>query len=106
MKIKNFKNLLEKRFEKTRKTYSVKMNEYATDLDVFQSFKNGIGFSFHNTPEGVAWEYACKHFESIKTIISKLPDEVPTDELLDEKIGDAINYLIILEGLIKERGDN
>ena len=105
MKIKDFKDLLEKRFEKTRKTYSRKMNEYATDLDVFLSFKNGIGFSFHNTPEGVAWEYACKHFESIKNIISKCPDEVPTDELLDEKIGDAINYLIIIEGLIKERGD-
>jgi hypothetical protein len=105
MKIKDFKNLLEKRFEKTRKTYSIKMNEYATDLDVFQSFKKGVGFSFHDTPEGVAWEYACKHLECIKTIISKLPDEVPTDELLEEKIGDAINYLIILEGLIKERGD-
>jgi hypothetical protein len=105
MKIKDFKDLLEKRFEKTRETYSRKMNEYATDLDVFQSFKKGVGFSFHDTPEGVAWEYACKHFESIKNIISKCPDEVPTDELLDEKIGDAINYLIIIEGLIKERGN-
>ena len=105
MKIDKFFELLEQRFSKTRKTYSTKMNEYATDLDVFQSFRNGMGFSFHDTPEGVAWEYACKHLECIKTIISKLPDEVPTDELLEEKIGDAINYLIILEGLIKERGD-
>ena len=103
---KEFQKLLEKRFDKTRETYSRKMNEYATDLDVFKSFKEGVGFSFHNTPEGVAWEYACKHLESIKTIISKCPGEVPTDELLGEKIGDAINYLIILEGLIKERGDN
>ena len=98
-----FMELLEERFNKTRETYSKKMNEYATDLDVFQSFKRGVGFSFHDTPEGVAWEYACKHFESIKTIISKIPDEIPSDELIDEKIGDAINYLIILEGLIKER---
>ena len=105
MKIQEFKKLLESRFDKTRETYSRKMNEYATDLDVFQSFKRGVGFSFHDTPEGVAWEYACKHFECIKTIISKCPGEVPTDELLEEKIGDAINYLIILEGLIKERGD-
>jgi hypothetical protein len=103
VKINKFKELLEKRFTKTRKVYSKKMNEYANDLDVFLSFKKGVGFSFQNTPEGVAWEYACKHFESIKTIISKLPDEVPSDELVDEKIGDAINYLIILEGLIKER---
>jgi len=103
VKIKNFKELLEERFNKTRKVYSKKMNEYANDLDVFLSFKKGVGFSFQDTPEGVAWEYACKHFESIKTIISKIPDEIPSDELIDEKIGDAINYLIILEGLIKER---
>tara|TARA_R100001463_G_scaffold61900_1_gene114765 strand:+ start:1343 stop:1660 length:318 start_codon:yes stop_codon:yes gene_type:complete len=105
MKIKEFKKLLENTFEKSRKTYDHKMNEYATDLDVFQSFKLGVGFSFQDTPEGVAWNYACKHFESIKNIISKVSDEVPTDELLDEKIGDAINYLIIIKGLIKERGD-
>jgi hypothetical protein len=106
MTYNKFMELLEQRFNKTRETYAIKMNEYATDLDVFSSFKNGVGFSFHDTPEGVAWEYACKHFESIKTIISKCPGEVPTDELLEEKIGDAINYLIILEGLIKERGDS
>ena len=105
MTIKEFKKLLENTFEKSRKTYDHKMNEYATDLDVFKSFKEGVGFSFQSTPEGVAWNYACKHFESIKTIISKCPGEVPTDELLDEKIGDAINYLIIIKGLIKERGD-
>ena len=98
--------LLEERFNKTRETYSTKMIEYANVNDVFESFKKGVGFSFHDTPEGVAWEYACKHFESIKTIISKCPEQVPTDELLEEKIGDAINYLIILEGLIKERGDS
>tara|TARA_Y100001963_G_scaffold142027_1_gene211004 strand:+ start:764 stop:1081 length:318 start_codon:yes stop_codon:yes gene_type:complete len=103
VKLNKFKELLETRFTKTRKVYSKKMNEYANDLDVFLSFKKGVGFSFQNTPEGVAWEYACKHFESIKTIVSKLPDEIPSDELVDEKIGDAINYLIILEGLIKER---
>ena len=100
-----FMELLEERFNKTRETYSTKMIEYANVNDVFESFKKGVGFSFHDTPEGVAWEYACKHFESIKTIISKCPEQVPTDELLEEKIGDAINYLIILEGLIKERGD-
>ena len=101
-----FMELLEERFNKTRETYSTKMIEYANVNDVFESFKKGVGFSFHDTPEGVDWEYACKHFESIKNIISKCPGEVPTDELLEEKIGDAINYLIILEGLIKERGDS
>ena len=105
MTIKEFKILLDQTFEKSKKTYNLKMNEYATDIDVFQSFREGVGFSFQDTPEGVAWNYACKHFESIKNIISKVQDEVPTDEILDEKIGDAINYLIIIKSLIKQRGD-
>ena len=42
MRIKEFKKLLEDTFEKSRKTYDHKMNEYATDIDVFQSFKSNL----------------------------------------------------------------
>jgi hypothetical protein len=30
---------------------------------------------------------------------------VPDKKLIDEKIGDAINYLILLEGLLDERAE-
>ena len=51
----------------------------------------------------MAYEYLCKHLESIQSILKKLPEEVPRYELINEKFGDAINYLIIIEGLLKER---
>jgi hypothetical protein len=42
-----------------------------------------------------------KHLVSIKDIVS---DNVPiTDQLVSEKIGDVINYLILLEAMLNQR---
>ena len=103
MNLSKFKILLEGIFRRTESTFNTKRNEYAHDEDGFKSLKNGTSFSFHNEPEQVAYEYLCKHLESIQSILKKLPEEVPRYELINEKFGDAINYLIIIEGLLKER---
>ena len=104
MTAKDFRNLLEVRFKKIQDTFTVKQEEYANEVDVFENIKNGVRLSVFNTePEQVAWSYAAKHLESIISILEKLPEEKPSEELINEKIGDAINYLIIIEGLLKER---
>lgn len=104
MKIAEFKHLLKVRFKKIEDTFTVKQKEYANEKDVFENIKNGVGLSVFNTePEQVAWSYAAKHLESIMSILESLPEEKPSEELINEKIGDAINYLIIIEGLLKER---
>ena len=74
-----------------------------TTFTLSPNLKQGVNFSLHNETEQVAYEYACKHLESIQSMIKKLPDEVPSEKLINEKFGDAINYLIIIEGLLKER---
>jgi len=89
-------------FNRTQKILTSKSKEYASDADIFLSFKKGTGFSFHNEAEKVAYEYLCKHLESIKTMLDNL-DKPPNKDYIEEKIGDAVNYLIIIEGLIKER---
>ncbi len=60
-----------------------KTKEYSTG-DVFSNFKNAAGgLSFHDKPEMVAWEFATKHFQSIKDIIS---GKVPANQaVIDEK---------------------
>tara|TARA_R110000737_G_scaffold29025_1_gene47416 strand:- start:113 stop:424 length:312 start_codon:yes stop_codon:yes gene_type:complete len=98
-----FTKLLNRIFKRTENTLLAKRNEYASNEDVFKSFKNGTGFSLHDEPEQVAWSYLAKHLESIQSIIKKLPNERPSEELINEKFGDAINYLIIIEGLLKEK---
>ena len=81
-----------------------KNEEYAGQDDVFKAFTEALPLSFHDTKQAVAWEFMVKHLQSIKLIIeekakkNKLPDE----KLLEEKIGDAINYLILIEGMFKE----
>ena len=104
MTLTEFKKLLQDRFRMIDSTFKVKQSEYANDIDVFENIKNGVRLSIFNTePEQVAWSYAAKHLESIMSILEKLPEEEPSEELINEKIGDAINYLIIIEGLLKER---
>jgi hypothetical protein len=99
-----FKNLLKERFKKIEDTFVIKQKEYASNIDVFDNIRNGIRLSIFNTEEEqVAWSYLAKHLESIMSILEKLPEEQPSKEVIDEKIGDAINYLIIIEGLLKER---
>jgi hypothetical protein len=102
MKRDKFELLLASVFNRTQNILASKSKEYATDSDVFASFKKGTGFSFHNEPEKVAYEYLCKHLESIKNMLNNL-DNPPNKNQINEKLGDAINYLIIIEGLLKER---
>tara|TARA_R100000353_G_scaffold6986_2_gene8975 strand:+ start:1347 stop:1664 length:318 start_codon:yes stop_codon:yes gene_type:complete len=104
MTLSDFKKLLQDRFRRIDSTFNSKQKEYANEIDVFENIKNGVRLSIFSTePEQVAWSYAAKHLESIMSILEKLPEEEPSEELINEKIGDAINYLIIIEGLLKER---
>ena len=61
-------------------------------------------YRIHDKPEMVAWEFATKHFQSIKDIIS---GKVPASQAaIDEKFGDAIVYLLLMKGMMTERQRN
>ena len=96
-----FDNFLSTVFNRTIKMFNIKRNEYACDDDVFRSFRLGTGFSIHDEPSQVAYEYLCKHLESIRTMV-KNSENIET-EYIEEKIGDAMNYLVIIDGLLKEK---
>jgi hypothetical protein len=105
-----FNKIVERRFELSKQTLINKGSEYANDQNVFANFEKAVGLSFQNVPEKVAWEYAVKHFQSIKDILDHIGVDgvngFPSKELVEEKFGDAINYLIIIEGMIKKRIEN
>tara|TARA_R100001463_G_scaffold9160_2_gene27556 strand:- start:6448 stop:6765 length:318 start_codon:yes stop_codon:yes gene_type:complete len=98
-----FDNFLSTVFNRTIKMFNCKRDEYACNDDVFRSFRLGTGFSIHDEPAQVAYEYLCKHLESIRTMVKNCEENVESTEYIEEKIGDAINYLIIIEGLLKEK---
>lgn len=92
--------------ERSRNVLINKRNEYANNQSVFNNFDQATGLSFHETNVSVAWEYAVKHLQSLKDIIKKVEsniDQSITPELINEKMGDIINYMILIEGMLKER---
>lgn len=100
-----FNGLVEEAIERTRNVLIRKGAEYAGDVNVFHNFDAGTGISLHNTNVAVAWEYACKHLQSIKDLIKYVEDNGTTNAnvaLVNEKFGDAINYLLLMEGMFKK----
>lgn len=103
MNTKEFNILLEARIKSMRQTLMTKSKEYSTDEDKLHNFKRA-GKMLQCTPEQALIGMMVKHTISILDIVDKLDKgEIPTKELLEEKIGDNVNYLILLEACIKER---
>lgn len=104
MERSEFAIIAEKTLAEISDTMVKKAKEYSTG-DAFSNFKDAAGgLSFHDKPEMVAWEFATKHFQSIKDIIS---GKVPVSQAaIDEKFGDAIVYLLLMKGMMTERQCN
>lgn len=102
MKPVDFYRLLEHRIQKIRDTLAQKANEYATD-DHLHNFKTNLldDETKRETPVEVCWGYLRKHLQSIRDIAKGIK---PMSLLfINEKIGDAIVYLILMEALIVEQ---
>jgi len=116
MKHDVFDKLLKEIIDRTTTVLSSKSDEYSTESDKLHNFKRA-GNMQNCTPEKALVGMATKHFISILDIVDRIekenqqigiwnilnPIEWLKRKRLEEKIGDAINYLILLEALIKER---
>ena len=97
MKTEEFNQLLEERIRITKTILSKKGDEYATE-DRLHNFKVAARIN-HCTQAQALWGMATKHLVSIIDIID---GREFSDEIIDEKITDMINYLILLEAVLKE----
>ena len=97
--------VVSKRIALIKKVLASKGAEYNSDGSAFHNFEESAGISFHTTPQAVAWEYMCKHLQSIKDLVenNEKLGAVPKMSLVEEKIGDAINYLILIEGMFQKQ---
>ena len=100
----DFSRRVEKRIDLVRQTLLTKHKEYAKDDNVFRNFDEAAGgLSLHGSSAEVLWSYMTKHLVSIKDIVA---DKKPVDSaVVSEKIGDVINYLILLEAMLNEKGE-
>ena len=76
--------------------------EYSSDYDCLHNFKNGeeIGVS----PLQKAWIFTDKHISSIKSYIKR--GEEISNEPIEGRILDAMNYLFLMYCIIMEEKDN
>ena len=99
----DFNKVTSNRFAKCWDTLIAKSTEYATDSDRLYNFKQAAAMQ-NITPEAALIGMLSKHLVSIFDLVNGIAhDHHKPVEAGDEKIGDAVNYLILLEGLIVER---
>lgn len=122
MNLDDFNKLLERRIKLTKDVLMSKSAEYSTKEDKLHNFKRAAQVA-DCSPEQALFGMYLKHLVSVLDIIeavdimhkeisgkSLTPEEVNkvnkvktfTKELIEEKIGDSINYHILLEALLKE----
>jgi hypothetical protein len=98
MTASEFNRIVEDRLKKIRSVLASKAPEYATS-ERLHNFKTSAK-EFGGTPGEAAWDWLKKHLVSIHDMVMGLRPATPAN--IDEKIGDAINYLILLEALLLE----
>lgn len=102
---KDFEIVLNRRIEKIMNVLAKKAQEYSFSDDRLHNFKRAAAMQA-TTPEKALIGMLAKHMVSIMDMVDDIQrgkyHGIPA---WDEKIGDAVNYLLLLEGLIDERNN-
>ena len=107
MKPNKFQEVLARRLVQTGKTLEGKGTEYGSFYDRLHNFK-AAGRILGTSPEKALEGMLAKHLVSVQVIVARaeIGDCAPSQAVVDEKIGDCINYFILLEALLTERRES
>jgi len=103
MNHKEFDKIVKARLKKCQDVLSAKDKEYSSDSDRLHNFKVAAAMS-ECSPCDALWGMWVKHLVSVRDLV--YAPETVTEELIHEKIGDVINYALLLEGLLVEEMNN
>lgn len=92
-----FEQVFERQFAISRDVLVEKAKEYASNGDRLHNFKVAAEF-LGGTPEQALWGMAVKHLVSISDMVRS--GETYSEAMWDEKLGDALNYLILLRAQV------
>ncbi len=96
---KRFDEIVKETLEECKQVLTSKEKEYASGKDRFHNFKVAARMR-GCTPIEALEGMKLKHDVSVKDLIDN-PDSA-TPKLLKDKIGDSVNYLLLLSGLLTE----
>lgn len=97
-----FEKIIAEQFDSCRETLLKKAEEYADDTDRLHNFK--IAAKLQGvTPLAALGGMMAKHTVSVYDLIRRHENGFEIKkEMWDEKIGDSINYLLLMQGLLAE----
>lgn len=99
----NFDEVVDNRLRKIKEILFIKAKEYIREDNPFHNMDCAAN-DLNKEPEDALVGMAIKHWISIKDMINDLYEgKVPTEAVIDEKFGDWIVWMILLEGLFKRR---
>ncbi len=108
MNSKKFNRVVEKRINSIKDVLNAKGIEYESETNRLHNFKRAAEIC-RCTPEEACTGMQAKHVVSILDLVDVISNLKEDEELgytidyINEKIGDAINYFILLEALLIER---
>jgi len=101
-----FNKVVEDRIAQIKAVLIKKAAEYSSDTDRLHNFKVAARLGQQvESPEQALVGMLKKHLVSVFDIVAATSPEIdkyPSKAMRDEKIGDSINYLILLEALLIE----
>ena len=103
MKKDFFKEVLDDTLKSIQKTMGVKAMEYIRNNNAMHNFDEGAKIS-GQIREKVLFGFALKHHISINDMRNDIEaGKLPSEDSVNEKFGDAINYLILEKASILHR---
>ena len=104
MKAEQFDKILDQQIDSIRKVLASKRAEYApTEDDRLHNFRKAAALTGQSLA-GAAFGMAMKHIVSVADIVEQADrGNTQSMEMLDEKIGDSINYLILIKACLIEQ---
>lgn len=99
MNISDFNNVVQTQVNRSLGTLVQKGVEYGSDVDRLHAFKQAAHLQNITNKEALGGMMV-KHTTSIYDMINS--GETYSEEMWDEKIGDHINYLLLLRALVAE----
>ena len=101
MNTEDFNKIIHEQIERCEATLCKKADEYATE-DRLHNFKQAAALQ-NCEPTTALAGMMCKHTISVYDMLNGVENgEYYPIEMWDEKIGDSINYLLLLSAMIRE----
>ena len=97
----DFNKVVEDQLDRIRNVLVKKAAEYNLDDDRLSVFKHAAALS-EETPEQALYGFMLKHIISMTDMINS--KQVYSEELWHEKLTDICNYIILLQGLLRDTG--